>query len=1738
MDDHDTARCPGPNIYPLLSVLALAMAACGEAHPNLVDPNALARRASTGTVAAALQCTPDLAVLQTPRECYRDDDCACGAHCDMGACNPGCTTGTACAAGEWCDVFGRCRLDRDDQLLAAIKPQRQARLTVAPRSLLLPAAGEGRIRVIVSQAASAGLRVQGTDGVEVRCAVGQPFSNACRTAPLPARGRLELEVRANAPIPANAPSSVQVWAEKGFAEVLVRTRAAPPVAPLEGRYVGTVRREGAGLGRHDGNLSARASAEELEIDAEVFEAERVIVISDRFGRLHPSGAIIGTIDGGSVSFPPFMLFSGDDNDPDRAEVIAVPHVLAFATDGNGGRTLRLSLRFSYHGIVDPAAAPFSQLEVALSRVGGLEPGRSAPAVPAPASTALPPVADRSAARTGWEAAVRAIANDGTLSTADRDAAFDSYAQRDFRLDACHLAAADRARLADDAHRLHGWRNGGHMNPSLNFQHPNQLNTMNGNGLLIALRQGLINGGYGTRTGDQTEVSVDPRRSAYSGLDGSPIEDALPCAANFERLSFPSASGTVHVFPAALDECQSVRNETGCEILPVNESVGRLGRILRGSIRIGSTSQAIFNGTDIIGRVTQVCSFPEQPVGCGEMSLCIEPRATGGALQLATSRLGSALTPLRREARCLASNLDAGPELDRRFEAVYEMATACGADLDRRSRRAPAVTPQTPLSQVFGGGDCIDPARWVSAMGLASEHLRQPRLPFEPVEARLFHRLAQRWIELSGFVARDRAQNAELAAVIGRLDVQSGRLPPPIDSVMATSLRAWDLLLHPRFAAALDALPAEVLRDPDYRLDLAAHLVVESSDTQPEGIPLTMLEVLLRQVELAERAVDQARFHRDLGALDLLPNLFARVRVVEAMALGLAARATEGAAVAPAWLERFERTHEALANHLRGLITAARALDQGDNPLGLDEDDIPLYLLDGATSPGRRFSAVSDFLVGESPNALRWAPFLVREASLRLDNARLAWAERSDRSIARSRDFAELDRSLGMIRQSFGEQVAEMCGAPGGLATRDLIEHWETGHGRPFSGDDCYIDLSNPACVPVATSQDPLTRDDAQYQLCMASELRARLGTAIGYRHSGLHAALTAWDHCSNPSAVSVGACTVDGVQHEQCYRCGGIPGPSGATVLQFPLRPQDFASLDTAGTPDDVLEEASDVCAGRWPNAAASTPRTSSPTDANQCFRGAIGEMVLTVRSTALEVEIARTQAEERSRAYDIAMQSCFRLESGNQAIADAETDHNRTMTGLRSAQLALDVAALAARALAECADALGSASLGAIFSGGAAPAIECGAHAAQSGFEAASASFGLAIAEVGQAHETTVARLERSIEQDRCFIEAQQELVAYSSLTMRIAQAMNDLGRAQLELDNRKIAVESAFQDGVTSLAAEQGRFVVPLLHDAWLDDRVQAFSHSMREARRLTYLAVRAAEYEYQQTLASADGPLSELVLAATLPLDLDRVLSHLWSTSGTRGIRGRRPEDLGLVVSLKRQLLRRADRSQQPPWELRLDEDQRFRLLLTDPAHAVYGEDGAYLGQRIPFSLAPSEMMGLTNIPEVAAAAPGDCAERVWSVNASIMGEPGLVRGDDASFVRLDLEKANTFYSRWCAPPAGGEDYQMASVHPSRNLFREPGVGVRFGEDLMNGGDQVVSRARIRAFLGVARGELSRPTYSDGASTELAGRGLFGDYALFFPAAVISRANERGERSTGIDLERVEDIFLRLDYVSVAK
>jgi hypothetical protein len=205
---------------------------------------------------------------------------------------------------------------------------------------------------------------------------------------------------------------------------------------------------------------------------------------------------------------------------------------------------------------------------------------------------------------------------------------------------------------------------------------------------------------------------------------------------------------------------------------------------------------------------------------------------------------------------------------------------------------------------------------------------------------------------------------------------------------------------------------------------------------------------------------------------------------------------------------------------------------------------------------------------------------------------------------------------------------------------------------------------------------------------------------------------------------------------------------------------------------------------------------------------------------------------------------------------------------------------------------------------------------------------------------------------------------------------------------------------------------------------------------------------------------------------------------------------------------------------------------RAILTSSRFAHYDKNGNYQGQLIPFSIAPLGVIGLGEAPGTIKLLTGsECAERIWYVTLSLQGEN--LTDYNSTYTGIELLHKNSFYSQWCLEPAEGQgDVQSASVRPARNLFKDPVWGSgNYGTTSTADSEYVV--APVDAYHNISWEEFQSPEFHDGHSEALACRGLYGEYAVFFPAEILSI-----DGSQGLLLNHVDDIWLRFDYVSAAK
>jgi hypothetical protein len=354
----------------------------------------------------------------------------------------------------------------------------------------------------------------------------------------------------------------------------------------------------------------------------------------------------------------------------------------------------------------------------------------------------------------------------------------------------------------------------------------------------------------------------------------------------------------------------------------------------------------------------------------------------------------------------------------------------------------------------------------------------------------------------------------------------------------------------------------------------------------------------------------------------------------------------------------------------------------------------------------------------------------------------------------------------------------------------------------------------------------------------------------------------------------------------------------------------------------------------------------------------------------------------------------------------------------------------------------------------------------------------------------------------------AQRGDLATAMINIQIA--VNDLGTQQEVLSNLVAENILTVNEGIAVLQQENASPVSSLGHQFWVDEKVEQFRKQFQWSRRLLYLAMRAVEYEFQESL-----PYRSQIVSAATPAQLQDVVIGLQGEEASRTINRRRPSEASVVLSLRDDVLALPDNSKAPSGERNWTPAQRFQSRVGDPRYAYRDSKGNYLGQAIPFSLSPTGVLETR------------CGERLWTATATIQGDGIEASAPGASVLLL---KRNTFASQYCSGkspatdtsgnPIPAQQMQVGVIHESADLF-QPGSAV----DLSDANE--FTAALLYPWFNIPKTQFYATSYQNGSSQELAGRGLYGDYVLLFPQEVLDG---------GFALGNVEDVLLRFDYLSV--
>ncbi len=1105
-----------------------------------------------------------------------------------------------------------------------------------------------------------------------------------------------------------------------------------------------------------------------------------------------------------------------------------------------------------------------------------------------------------------------------------------------------------------------------------------------------------------------------------------------------------------------------------------------------------------------------------------------------------------------------------------------------------------------LSQADPGGDpqCVDRGRLALALHLALGPDRDAALagvaaPLgDDVDTgrALGHRLLQQWLGLHGFLVNGAHNVVQLAdALAGAGEAFTTALD--LADVYDQAIDGWDLVLSPRVAAALAVSPRGQLITPDYRghLSFRGEWAPGGAFEQGVGLSVALVGAMRRQLQATRLwLVDEYTGKVPRGTVTpRARRLLRRAWTVMALAQGLHDNAAPAGADTP-WDADWALERGRFASALSGLLGDIDAFERGANVLGIDDADLPLNHIGDPQGDTAQFSAASSFLLdGDGALVTR----RVDRAVDALGDIRGAWAMRLRRSWEQAVEDREQQARVRAVHEKYGGNVWAACsqngwnsipvgdgagalagimdvlGAAEGTACTepaDCKALLATGAGFDcvngtckVNPANCFLDDSDGACTfDEAKARARLSVGDVGYEMCFLGALRRRLGPEVSsgsadldrriddlFRIPYYDLPLTTGQDAEFEAAYDLWQATDAPDRGEAPTRDAIRAQHHGPECRQADLGLSDEVVCPRGDLPSVYIKEARRLCASRRSAQQALRPEVRpgacAVTDGcpigdvcvggacvvdlpverpPSCYLGTLGEAALAVLGAAQGVELARATLAEHTARYDVAMRSCLIAQLGGQALSNALAAHNDTMSELAAGKLAADIAANVAGGFKD------TASADAFFTGGAKGL----AAAAEAVAESASDGLAFAMDEADRGHAENMLALENDINDRVCFNDAEAELVGARASTVAVGIAANELAQRFAEKNTLARNLSADIDEGLTALRAQTAATVAPIGTDYWLAEEVERYRRTFGDAQRAVYLAMRAVEYEWQASLDR------DLVLGARSPYALRDVVEQVLQPYRLNGrIAGGAPTGRHVVISLRRDLQRLASRADAPDGEQALGEGARFGARLADPSAAVFGADGAVIGYALPFTIYPEGTVDGGNAVGLLAAS--NCAERLWSINAVLVGDGLLVDSEDPLH-DIQVRKRNTFASQWCRPAdhAGAGSLQEASMRPSRNLFPSRVLDQLDPAVPEAGEADAFTIARVQAQLNVSLAQLRLEPYEAGASRELTGMGLYGDYTLFIPIEGLATA----ARPRGLNLAAVQDVLIRLDFLSVAR
>lgn len=667
-------------------------------------------------------------------------------------------------------------------------------------------------------------------------------------------------------------------------------------------------------------------------------------------------------------------------------------------------------------------------------------------------------------------------------------------------------------------------------------------------------------------------------------------------------------------------------------------------------------------------------------------------------------------------------------------------------------------------------------------------------------------------------------------------------------------------------------------------------------------------------------------------------------------------------------------------------------------------------------------------------------------------------------------------------QQFAARVADVQKHLGFLITcnnslniRDDQIPLYVGTGKDTSGSSRFFATSD-FLVSLATSQSTVAK--GLLDAARTAYVNQRLSSFQTNRGAG-----------SNEKTDRVNALNVTYEDQLKAY-CGPAPGDAAGG---HPLLSGFSSGAITAGSCYLKLEDTEKCHLDKQGNVLSDKTKVEDIPDA--CVRGKLGELVVTMHSAAIDAANALNAIDRATREYDVQTTYCNKLSQSLDAGVGELAAHNDTMNSLSDARAA------AAAMSALCNSAM-SIATSAVTTGGVGAAFQVAATAGTVG-----GLLGASEAELDNemAHENNDYQLEvakRSAEQQvaACMHTADEQHFAIDAACDASKRAAEESVAAALAFSNAVDAVRAAAAEGASQLALEDTINRTPPQFHYWFDASVAEYQRHFAFAQRLSFLAVRAYEYEnMSDTGKRAD------VLRARIPADLDTVNTYILNhTAPLAG--GLDPKPFSAVFSLRDEIMKLGPAGGKSP-------TQRLQDILK--SNPIFNDDQTghrrLFGYGIPFVIADGESWN-----DVL------CDERIWRLTPI-----PVVTGGRPSDSTVVLFQTNSFGSQICTKE---HPIKVTRIHQNGNLLDDDDANVNFEAP-----DSMFATPIVN-FPTDDPTTLRSLSDTDGRlDASMAGRGIFGQYMLVFPLCDPTKGCTAGFTQAKLDV--LTDVLFRLDVASAS-